>query len=95
MQKFVFHASYPNYLNSFSETSISESHTLTQIDKLECQPHRLNCFFSVLSMRPILLSDVYYWFLLSNNSITTHKTVKVISKHYMAPRNYNLLTARL
>ena len=31
IQRLVFHASYPNYLNSFIETSISESHNLTQI----------------------------------------------------------------
>ena len=43
-------------------------------------------FFSVLSMQPVILSDVDYMFFVSNNSTTTHKTVKLIFKDDMAPR---------
>ena len=38
-------------------------------------------------MQPVILSDVDYMFFVSNNSTTTHKTVKVISKQDMATRD--------
>ena len=38
-------------------------------------------------MQPVILSDVDYMFFVSNNSITTHKIIKVISKQGMAPRD--------